>query len=88
MKNILEPDEETYNDYYIYDINFEYDNRKYDKIKIYKFRREDFMICRDSVSFPHVLKVYNKETDFVNALYEYFKETYSDYFNAIDMGLL
>ena len=89
LKNI-EPDEETYNDYYVYDINFKYDDnyndvKIYDKLKIYKrYYREDFLICS---GIKHEV-VYDKDPTFVNDLYEYFRERFSDYFNAIDMGLL
>ena len=75
-----------YNKDYSYNINFDYDGSNWYLIRLYVDDIENCVIYEVGKNYGYVLETCGVE--FIDSLYKYFRETYTDYFNALDMGLL
>ena len=89
----IEPDKKYefyYGKDYSYNINFDYNGVHYYSIRLYGHDLETYVIYGDDKlddrNDGHLLTKCGVEL--IDALYEYFLENYSEYINAIDMGLL
>ena len=91
--NHIEPDDKVkYSNQpdYRFNIDFEYDNVKYYMIRAFGYNLENIiMYGDDKPEYSNDGHYFTELSDnFIDKLYDYFEENYSQYINGIDMGLL